>query len=164
MTIVSNSSPLIGLARLRRLDLLRALYGEILVPDAVWREVVLEGPEHPGGAEVETSTWIRRRSVANRPLVQALQRHLGAGEAEAIALALEARAELLLMDDRMGRRAARRLGIRTLGLAGVLLEAKAKGLVPAVKPFLDELRDLAGFRLGDEVYAQVLREAKEGSS
>lgn len=161
MSVVSDSSPLIGLARVRKLHLLYALYGAILVPEAVWREVVLEGAGCPGGAEVERAPWIQVQPVRDPSLVQALRRDLGAGEAEAIALALETRAELLLMDDRMGRKEARRLGLPTLGLVGVCLEAKAKGLIPALKPLLDDLRSQAGFRLGDEVYSQALRDAGE---
>ena len=161
MSVVSNTSPLISLARLGQLELLRALYGELLVPEAVWQEVVVEGAGHPGAAELEFASWIQRRTVTNRPLVQALRQHLGAGEAEAIALALEMGAEVLLMDERVGRQAAHRLGVRTVGLAGVLLEAKRKRVIPAVKPYLDALRDVAGFRRGDEVYAQILRDAGE---
>ena len=100
--------------------------------------------------------------MSNRPLVEALRQHLGAGEAEAIALALEGGAELLLMDERLGREAARRVGVRVVGVAGVLLEAKRKRLIPAIKPYLDLLRDVTGFRLGDDVYAQILRDAGEG--
>lgn len=162
MSVVSNTSPLISLARLGHLELLHALYGEVLVPEAVWQEVVIDGAGQPGASEIGRALWIHRCAVTNWPLVQALRQHLGAGEAEAIALAHEVGAELLLMDERLGRQAAHRLGVRAIGLAGVLLEAKCKRVIPAVKPYLDALRDVAGFRLGDEVYAQVLRDAGEG--
>ncbi len=161
MSVVSDSSPLIRFARLGNLELLHTLYGERMVPEAVWDEVVVSGAGHPGGEEVARAPWIRRRPVANRPLVQALRQHLAAGEAEAIALALEMGAEFLLMDDRLGRPTARRLGVRPIGPVGVRLEAKRQGVIPAVRPYLDALRDAAGSRLGDEVYARVLRDAGE---
>lgn len=85
MSVVSNASPLINLVRIGQLDLLAQLYGELVVPEAVWHEVVLEGGGQPGAKEVETASWVEVRSVANHELVRALQQELDAGEAEAIA-------------------------------------------------------------------------------
>ena len=89
MHVVSNSSPLINLARIGRLTLLRELFGVLIVPDAVWQEVVVEGAGQPGADEVRSAEWIQRQAVMNTQLVQALQQDLDAGEAEAIALSLE---------------------------------------------------------------------------
>jgi len=97
---------------------------------------------------------------SNHLLVKALRRELDAGEAEAIALAIEVNAELLLMDDKIGRRIAQFLNVPCIGTVGVLLEAKAKGLVPAIKPILDALRNL-GFYLSDELYKRILEDAGE---
>ncbi|HUU41202.1 MAG TPA: DUF3368 domain-containing protein, partial [Desulfatiglandales bacterium] len=99
--------------------------------------------------------------VTNRQLTQALKQELDAGEAEAIALALEIGADLLLMDENLGREVARHLGLRYTGLIGVLIEAKRKGFITAVKPCLDQLRDIAGFRLSEVLYARVLRDQEE---
>ncbi|MCX7841299.1 MAG: DUF3368 domain-containing protein, partial [Anaerolineae bacterium] len=140
MTIVSNASPLINLARIGKLDLLYQLYGELIIPQAVWQEVVLDGVGQPGAEQVKTSDWIKVRSIKDERLAQALRYELGAGEAEAIVLAIEAQAELLLMDERLGREMARHLGVRYIGLIGVLCEAKHKRLIPAVKPYLEALR------------------------
>ncbi len=159
--IVSNASPLINLARIGKLDLLRQLYGELNIPEAVWQEVVVRGTEQPGANEVQAATWIKRHTVTNRELVRALQQELDAGEAEAIALALELKAELLLMDERLGRETARHLGLHYTGLIGVLIEAKRKGLLSAVKPHLDLLRDMAGFRVSDALYMRVLQDEGE---
>ena len=161
MSIVSNASPLINLARIGKLDLLRQLYGELFVPEAVWQEVVVEGAGHPGADEVKATAWIRMQVVTNRQLVQVLQQDLDAGESEAIALALETEAELLLMDEYLGRDTAGHLGLRYAGLIGVLIEAKHKGLIHAVKPHLDALRDIAGFRVSDELYLRVLQDEQE---
>ena len=97
----------------------------------------------------------------NRQLVRALQQELDAGEAEAIALALETGAELLLMDEHLGRETAHHLGLRYTGLIGVLIEAKHKGLISAVKPHLDTLRNIAGFRVNDVLYMRVLQDEGE---
>jgi len=84
MSVVSNASPLISLAWIGKLDLLRQLYGELLIPEAVWHEVVIEGVGQPGANEVKVATWIKTQSVTNTPLVSALRQELDAGEAEAI--------------------------------------------------------------------------------
>jgi len=103
MSIVSNASPLINLARIGKLSLLHDLYGELIVPEAVWHEVVFVGQGQPGADEVKSASWIQRRLVMNKQLEQALRQELDAGEAEAIALAVELNAELLLMDEHLGR-------------------------------------------------------------
>lgn len=161
MSVVSNASPLINLARIGKLTLLRDLYGELIVPEAVWQEVVVEGAGQPGADEVESATWIKTQAATNRQLVNALQQDLDAGEAEAIALTLEMGAELLLMDEHLGRETARHLGLRYVGLVGALVEAKHRGLIRAVKTHLDALRDIAGFRVVDALYARVLQDEGE---
>ena len=161
MIVVSNASPLISLARTGQLDLLRRLYGEVLIPEAVWREVVVEGAGQAGAAEIGSASWIQKRAPADRALICVLEQQLDAGEAEAVVLALETKAELLLMDERLGRLAAGRLGIRTTRLIGILVESKHKGLIQAVKPFLEALRDVAGFRIGEDLLRRVLRDEGE---
>ncbi|MDP3039904.1 MAG: DUF3368 domain-containing protein [Deltaproteobacteria bacterium] len=161
MRVVSNSSVLINLARIGKLDLLHELYGELVIPEAVWQEVVIEGAGQPGTDEVKAAAWIKKHVITNKQLLHALQQDLDAGEAEAIALASEVKAELLLMDERLGRETAHHLGLRYIGLIGVLIEARHKGLISAVKPHLDALRDMAGFRIRDELYLRVLRDEGE---
>lgn len=163
MSVVSNASPLINLARIGKLDLLRQLYGELFIPEAVWQEVVTDGVGQPGAAEVKAATWIKVQSVTNTLLVRALRQELDAGEAEAIVLALEMESELLLMDERLGREVARHLGLRYIGLIGVLIEAKHKRVLSAVRHHLDELRDVAGFRIRDALYVRVLQDEGEES-
>ena len=161
MNVVSNASPLINLSRIGQLALLPALYQQVTVPEAVWREVVVEGAEHAGAAEIETACWIKRQQVANTLLVRALGQELDPGEAEAIVLALEVEDALLLMDERLGRAVAQHLGVRMMGLIGVLIEARHRGLVSGLKPELDALRDVAGLRLSQTLYDAILREAGE---
>ena len=161
MSIVSNSSPLINLSRIGQLDLLYKLYKELVIPEAVRQEIVVKGAGQPGAEEIKDATWIETRSAKNRQLVRSLQQELDAGEAEAIALSLEVESELLLMDERLGRETARHLGIRFIGLIGILIESKRKGIINDLKSYLDELRNIAGFRISDTLYTHLLQREGE---
>jgi predicted nucleic acid-binding protein len=158
--IVSDTSPLVGLAAIEQLQLLHKLYGRVVIPQAVYNEVVAGGDE-PGAIEIQTVEWIEVRSVANRVAVTLLELELDLGESEAIALATELNADLLLLDERKGRAVAARLGLLFVGVLGVLVEAKQSGLIPALKPLLDDLVVNAGFRVRTNLYARVLREVGE---
>ncbi|MCC9076836.1 DUF3368 domain-containing protein [Litorilinea aerophila] len=162
MIVVSDASILINLARIGELDLLQKLYGQITIPDAVWQEVVVDGGDQPGAEDIRTAIWIRRMAITNRHLVQALRQDLDPGESEAIALALEIGADLLLMDERLGRESARYFDLRYIGLVGALVEAKHRGIITKIRPYLDALRDRAGFRLSTALYERVLRDQGEG--
>jgi len=159
--VVSDSSALINLARIGKLALLRDLYVEVHIPEAVWEEAVVQGEGQAGANEIKAAPWVKAHRVKNSELVKALRQDLDAGEAEAIALALETHAERLLMDERLGRDTARHLGLRFTGLIGVLVEAKRKRLIPTIKAELDALRDVAGFRIADELYWRILKDEKE---
>jgi predicted nucleic acid-binding protein len=93
--------------------------------------------------------------------VLALRQELDAGEAEAIVLALESSAEILLMDERLGRESAQHLGLRCVGVIGVLVKAKSKSLITTIQPYLDLLRAQAGFRISESLYRRVLTDANE---
>jgi predicted nucleic acid-binding protein len=162
--VISDSSPLIALSRIGQLSLLRELYQDVTVPQGVVQEVVGNGAGQPGAEEVSTADWIIVVRVKDQPFVESLRRDLGEGEAEAIALAVELQADLLIVDDLLARQAARNFGLMFVGTVGVLLEARQKGLLPEIKPALDDLIDLAGFRLSGQLYARVLREAGEDSA
>lgn len=161
MSIVSNASPLINLVRIGQLNLLRQLYNEIVIPEAVWREVVIEGSGQPGADELKSATWVKTQTVKNQQLVHALRQDLDAGEAEAIVLAVEHGAELLLMDERLGRESASHFNLRITGVVGVLVEAKRKGFIQDVKSHLVALRDLAGFHLSEQLYQRILQDENE---
>ncbi|MBD0321652.1 MAG: DUF3368 domain-containing protein [Gemmatimonadetes bacterium] len=161
MIVVSDASPLIALATIGELGLLRRLYDEIVVPEAVYREVASTRPSAPGAAEFRAASWVRTHAVQNRLLVNALSLQLDVGEAEAIALAVELNAELLLIDERRGRTAATRLGRRVVGVLGALVEAKQRKFVLEVRPLLDRLAVDAGFRISPELRARVMETAGE---
>ena len=160
MIIVSNASPIINLAHLGKLELLHDLYGDIHIPTAVYDEVVIRGAGLPGSTEVREAGWIIMETVSATSLLLGLKSKLGAGEAEAIALSLQMGADLLILDERKGRREA--LGINYAGLLAVLSDAKRNGLVPAIKPLLDILRNDIGFRVSKALYDHLLNANGEG--
>ncbi len=159
--VVSDTSPLTNLAAIGRLDLLHSLFGSLQIPEAVWLELNAGGRSWPGRNEVSDADWIVRHEPVDLALLTALSRDLDGGEAASIALALELSAELLLIDELDGRHQARRQGLTTMGVAGVLLLAKRRGLIDAVRPLLDDLRLRAHFWLSQSVYWQVLADAGE---
>lgn len=161
MLVVSDTSPVLNLAAIGRLDFLERLYGKIIIPEAVFTELAATGAEAPQCAAATTSSWLERRPVTYETLVHLLLMELDQGEAEAIALAVETNADLLLIDERRGRTVASRLGRRCLGLLGVLIEAKRKGLTPSIKPLIEDLMVKAGFWMSDRLIDRVLREAGE---
>lgn len=158
MIVVSDTSPLISLHAIGRLDLLEALYHEILIPDAVQREYLRQDAVDSRQRE---RPWLVGRKGANAQAADILKTQLGAGEAEAIALSLGVTADLLLMDERRGRHTAERLGVRCLGTAGVLLHAKQRGLIVALRPELEALSSQADFWLADSVQRTLLALAGE---
>jgi predicted nucleic acid-binding protein len=159
--ILSDTSPLMNLAVVGHLELLHELYDTVIIPEAVWNELSHLSSQHPEVAVVQTLSWLARQPVTSRAVVDALQAELDIGEAEAIALAVEKQADLLLMDERRGRQVATRMGLTYIGLMGILLEAKRKGFLPAVKPVLDDLIAKAGFWVSRELYTRVLQTAGE---
>lgn len=161
MIVVSNTSPLTNLAAIGRFELLRELYGAVHIGDGVWEELNSGGRPHPGSQEVAEADWVRRHTVQGRELVTALRRDLDRGESETIALALEIGGDLVLMDEREGTHHARRLGLRTLGVVGLLIEAKAKAQIDRIQPELVALRQRAGFYLSESVFQRALDLAGE---
>jgi predicted nucleic acid-binding protein len=159
--VVSDTSPLMNLAVVAHLHLLHQLYETVLIPDAVWHELTSLSSQHPEVTDVHTLAWLERQPVVSRAVVEALRAELDLGEAEAIALAVEKHADLLLIDERRGRQVAARMGLLSLGLLGMLLEAKHKGLLPEVKPVLDDLIAKAGFWVSRQLYTRVLQAAVE---
>ncbi len=154
--VVADSSPLIALSRIGRLELLREMFGHLLIPKAVSNEVSLGGVGKPGIEAITNALWIERREVSDISLVSLLQQNLGAGESEAIALAKEVDADVVLIDERLGRSAAKRLGLSVTGIVGVLIEARERGLLHDASEVIAELRTVAGFWISDELKQLVI--------
>ncbi len=161
MIVVSNTSPITNLAAIGQLELLRTQFDHIVTPQAVLTELTAGGILWPGAAEVAQARWIGVQNVTNRTLVDALRLELDYGEAEAIALALQRKAGLVLLDEQTGREAAKYMGLQVMGVVGILVRAKKFGYVDQVRPLLDALRREAGFFLSDPVYYHALDLAGE---
>lgn len=160
MIVVSDATPLIALAKLHHLALLRELFGNLYIPQAVYDEITVSAPTRPGANAVRRADWLQVRIPADKSKVAYLRADLDPGEAEALVLAEELDADWVLIDEIKARLAAESLGIEYIGTVGLLLLAKQRGYVSAIKPLLDTLRSRK-FHLSDRVYQGVLRQAGE---
>ena len=161
MIVVSDTSPISNLLLIGRLDILQRLYQEVVIPPAVHSEVIALGSLGESTDEYTSAEWITIKEPSLDDRVKELSIKLDKGESQAIALAIEIGCEWLLMDERRGTRIAREQGLRTIGLAGVLIEAKRQNIVSEVGPLLTDLKAKAGFWLGERLETRVLLEAGE---
>jgi len=159
--VVTNTSPLLNLAAIGEARLLPALFGQVTAPNMVRKEIDSLRLRDHRFRSADIADAANFSAVGDSSRVALLSLHLDPGEAEAIALALELRADLILLDERRATRAARHLGLKTLGLLGVLLLAKRKGLINQVRPLLDRLETDAGFWIAPDLRQQVCRAAEE---
>ena len=159
MPVVADASPIILLSRVGRLDLLPALYGRLVVPAPVYREVAQVGK--PGSADLSAEPWVELvETDPSDPVFTNLRRNLDLGEAAALAVAKALSADLVLMDDRQGRRAAATLGLSVKGTLGILLAAKRGGFLDKVGPLVAALVE-QGAWLSPALKRQVLAAAGE---
>lgn len=121
----------------------------------------MSGAGLPGADEIRRADWVEVKSCHNHSLMQTLTEKLDPGEAEAIALALEIQANLILMDEDLGRKIALQYHLQPLGILGILLKAKKAGLIVAVKPLMDNLIVKARFFVHQNLYDDVLQLAGE---
>jgi len=150
--VVADASPLIALSRVGHLEILRVVYREIWVPPEVAREAFTVRAQVP-------PDWVKQRLPAAIP-PRVAAAGLDDGEAQAIALAVEMHAALLLIDERAGRAVAQQMAVPIAGTAAVLARAKVRGAIPSVRPVLDALL-AEGFRMSHAVYERALRLAGE---
>ena len=164
MRAVSNTSPLANLAVIGRLELLWEQFGAIWVPQAVSAELDRLGHRHgqESLSEARQKGLLQVQEIQNRTAAELLAGQLDRGEAEAIVLAEESKADWLLMDERDGRLQARRMGLQVTGVLGVLIKAKLGGRLERVRPELDRLRSEAHFFIGKDLEHQVLSSVEEG--
>jgi uncharacterized protein len=151
VVVVADTSPLIHLSRVGVLDLLNVLFGEVVVPRAVWAEVVDQRRSAPGLDALKSARWIRVIDSA----LPTTDLGLDPGETAAILLAEGLHAELLLIDERMGRRVAEARGLAVRGTLGVLVEARHTGALPALRPVLEQLVS-DGFRITPVLLREAL--------
>jgi len=157
--VVVNATPIIALALIDKLEVLQMLYDRVIIPSAVQTEVYAGGAAGIGVRELREAAWVEVIPLQD-PSRANLIADLAPGEAEVIALAQERNADLVVIDERLARRHAERLGMRLTGTLGILLRAKQLGMVEAVAPLINQLRQ-GGIHLGDDVVSKVLRLAGE---
>jgi predicted nucleic acid-binding protein len=154
-TVIVNSTPILALHEIGRLEILKELYGEIVIPEAVRREATVKDVSTLAGKE-----WICVTPITNLTAKELFTTALHDGEVEVMLLAKERDADLVIIDDGLARRHAKYLKLTITGTVGVLLRAKSNGVIRAVKPILDDLIG-CGFYLSEDVYREVLRLAEE---
>ena len=141
---MTNSTCLIGLERIERLDILPQVFDTVFAPPAVAKEVQA------------SLNWLRVQTIANSSVVMVLRTQMDEGEAEAIALAIELSDVLLILDDKKARRVAQKMGMKVIGTVGMLLRAKRQGIVAEVKPLLIKLTEV-NFRISQGIIQEALR-------
>jgi hypothetical protein len=154
--VVADSSPLIYLSRIRLLHVLSTLFGDVVVPRAVWDEAVERRPSAPGIESLRHAGWIR---IVDNPSSSA-DLGLDPGETAAILVAESLHADLLLIDERLGRAVAQERGLAVRGTLGVLVQARQSGVLPALKPVLDAL-NAEGFRIAPALVRHALEHVGE---
>ncbi|MCC6414020.1 MAG: DUF3368 domain-containing protein [Saprospiraceae bacterium] len=161
MIVVSDTTSISALFLINRINLLEQLFKEVVIPEPVFSELLaLEG----FGKNVDAlrgSTWLSIRKATPSTTLSQLLDNLDEGEAHAIAIALELNADLLIIDERKGRKQAELMKLTYTGLGGVLLRAKSAGLIPLIAPVLDDLKVQAGFYLSESVREILLQAADE---
>lgn len=162
----SNASPLIHLAAIHRFALLRDFFDEVIIPPAVWCEVVDEGKGRAGAAEVQQAAdegWLRVVAPSDQRLSRLLRRDLDDGEAESICLALEQDPDVVLLDESEARRIVDTYSLNKTGIVGLLIRAKREGKVTSLRDELDCLRDEAGFWIQEHLYERALAAVGESA-
>ena len=161
MIVVSDTSPFSALLKTGHLSLLHQLYGEVIIPNAVFEELMALKER---GYDVELrfkDEWIKVVRVKDTTMVNRLLQILDMGEAEAIILAKELNADLLLIDEKEGRAFAKSENLEIIGILGILLEAKRNNFILSVKQLLDDIVENGNFRLSRLLYEDTLRRADE---
>ena len=161
LLVISNSSPIMNLAIIGQLHLVQELFGEIIIPKEVWSELITEGKGKPGTNEIEKVKWIKVEEVKNISLVKTLTKDLDVGESAAIALAIEKKADLLLLDETDARNLAEFYNLTKTGVIGILMKAKKRSLIKEIKPMLEKLRIHAHFWIKPDLYDAILSKMGE---
>ena len=150
--VVVNTTPLIALSEIGKLNILKDMYGEIFIPKAVYDEVKLE----PAYSEVNSSLdWINVVDIDNNVYAKMFSTRLHAGEVEAIMYAIDTKADLIVLDDKLARKTAKYMGLTVTGTLGVVIKAKEIGYIDAVKPIMNMLIQ-NGLYISSDVQKMVL--------
>lgn len=153
MNVVVNTSPLVALDRIGRLDLLHKLFGEVIRPQSVVDELQAGRIAHGGSSELYNAVWLK---TADDPPEMILRKELGAGETAVIALASRIQAELVILDDLAARNVAVEIGLKVTGTLGILLAAYQKGILNDIEATVSALSE-SGFRISENMIQSILK-------
>jgi len=156
--IVINASPLILLFNSELSFILPAMFNEIVIPDAVWNEIVNSGSYDKAKQMLPDTPWIK--SVSARPVEEVVRWSLGKGETEVISFAFDNRNYIPMLDDKAAKKCSTALSIYTLGTGSALILAKEKGLIDSVEKCLNKLRH-SGMWISDTIIQLLKRKAGE---
>ena len=160
MIVVSNSTILIGLAKIGKLDLLRKIFSKVYIPEEVFKEVAERGKKKPGSQVISKAGWIEIKPINEKTQVNFLMAFLEKGEAKVLALAKEINADLILLDEEKARKSAVIAGFEVMGLLGLLIVAKNLGLLKEIRSSIQELKRKR-FRISDKILVEALRKVGE---
>lgn len=160
LKVISNATPLIALNKIGKLDLLKQIYGEIIIPYAVYEEVILESNIKDSNDFVKESGFINIMNIKNEEAKRLFVTSLHKGEVEVMILAKEMEADICVIDDLLARKYAKYYNIKITGTIGIFLKAKELGIITNIKPIMDELIS-SGIYIDNKLYNRVLEIAKE---
>lgn len=159
MTVISDTTPIISLIKINRIDLLERLFGEVLIPNAVFHELTTNTLYSDEVQIIKASSFMKTISIKNHKSLEILQAISGLddGESEAIILADELKSDVLIIDERKGRKVAQKMGITITGTIGILIQAHNEKMISAdeIKLYLDQLKN-SNIRLSDSLIQEVL--------
>jgi predicted nucleic acid-binding protein len=158
LKVISNTTPILSLLKIRQLNLLKELYGCISIPSAVYYEIEA-GKDKNFYIDISTVEWIKIENIQVNDS-KSYFFDLDDGEAEVLILAHEQHADLVILDEIMGRRYAQQMNLKLTGTLGILLKAKKNGLIDKISPLLNELI-AKGSWLNPTLVAKIIEMAKE---
>jgi len=158
--VVCDSTVLIGLSRIGKLELLREVFGQVYIPGGVFKEVSEKGLNRPGAKSIRKADWIKVKEVKDKSQLGFLLGTLDKGEAEVLSLAKESKADLILLDEEKARKVAVIAGFDVMGLLGLCILAKNMGLLDRIGPLIEHLKK-KNFRISDRIVSAVLKKAGE---
>jgi hypothetical protein len=152
-----------NLAIIGHFHLIHQLFEEVIIPQEVWTELIIQGEGKPGAKDIEGATWIKVAKVKNDSLVKTLTKDLDVGEVAAIALGIEMEADLLLLDETDARDIAEFYDLKKTGVIDILISAKKNSLIKQIRPILERLRTEAHFWIKQDLYDVILSQSGETS-
>lgn len=159
MIVISDTTPIVSLIKISRIDLLEKLFGEVCIPEAVFRELTTNTIFESEAEVVQNSPFLKTIPVKNRKSLEILQAASGLddGESEAIILADELKSDILVIDERKGRKVAQKLGITITGTIGILIQAHDEKIISTedIKIYLEQLRN-SSIRLSESLIQEAL--------